>query len=137
MAAASKVPDPKQVAEFEKELWGTVGWRPNPGDKITGKVTQLSLGESEYGVYPIVTLGDVAVHAFHTVLRRELNRIRPVVGHTLTIEYHGSTAEGTGKFNKGYEAYTVSSPEYVFDWNMFGRVPKAAPLEDENAPPES
>lgn len=134
---AKKPPTAEEVAAFEREVWGTDGWRPEPGDEVTGTITSLSGGESEFGTYPIVTVRtavgeEMALHCFHSVLRRELNRIRPKVGHGLTVKYHGSTGEGKGKFKNGYEAYTVSSPEYVFDWDMFGAKPKP-PVADEFA----
>lgn len=141
MVAAKKAPTAEELAAFESEVWGTEGWRPVPGSEMTGTITALSGGESEYGAYPIVTIRtpvgeEIALHCFHSVLRRELNRIRPKVGHGLTVKYHGATGEGKGKYNKGYEAYTVSSPEYVFDWDMFGNKPKPPVSDDSDSYPE-
>lgn len=102
------------------------GWRPEAGEEVTGIITDLNMGDSEFGKYPILTLKtedkEVAIHAFHKILRSELIRIRPKVGHEVTVKYFGLTEEG-GKYGNGYELYKVTSPQYVFDWD---RVPTAA-----------
>lgn len=119
------------------DFGGADGWRPEPGDTITIEVTNLTIAESEYGVYPLVEglvkaengtntkVGEkVAMHAFHTVLRKDLARIRPEIGNELTVTYHGRKGEG-GKYKQGYETYTVTSPQYKFNWDMFGKLPTA------------
>jgi hypothetical protein len=59
------------------------GWRPEPGDVLIGEVAGLDERPGFAGeVYPIVTVhcedgSYVAVHAFHTVLRGELERQAP------------------------------------------------------------
>ena len=64
-------------------------WRPEPGSKIVGTVTDISEREGFDGTpYPLITVridsGDeFAVHAFHTVLQNEFARIRPQVGTEL------------------------------------------------------
>jgi hypothetical protein len=71
------------------------GWRPEPGDVVIGVITDLSNGWSDQTQtnYPIVTLHDektdkdVAVHAFHQVLRSKLNELRPKVGETIGIKF--------------------------------------------------
>jgi len=71
------------------------GWRPEEGDTLLGRVTDLSMGASTYGRYPIVTVapedgGDaVAVHAFHTGLKNRLAELRPKVGERIGIKYLG------------------------------------------------
>lgn len=82
------------------------GWRPEAGDQIVGTIVDISEGEGDYGPYPIVTIetadGDLAVHAFHTVLRKELAAKRPVEGDRVGIKYLGIPA------GKKYEAYRVA-----------------------------
>lgn len=115
------------------------GWRPNPGDRIAGTVVDIAATDGGYGVYPIVTLktsgGEVAVHAFHTVLRRELARRRPSVGDDLEITYLGKQ-KAKGAQDRGYDGYRVrSSKDTVgYDW---GRELADAGLADETtaAPP--
>jgi hypothetical protein len=84
------------------------GWRPDPGDKIVGTIVDIDERESNYGsgVYPVVVVADddgneVAVHAFHTVLKKEIARQRPTVGDQIAIKYHG-IREG-----QNYEFYRV------------------------------
>lgn len=108
------------------------GWRPEPGDRLTGKVVDITTGGegSEYGRYPIVVLatkdGDVAVHAFHFTLRNRLREMRPKIGHTLDIVFHGEE-EQTNKNGdpilaqdgsvKTLNRYSVDSPEFEFNWD--------------------
>lgn len=71
------------------------GWRPTEGDTVVGKVTDLAMGASQFGRYPIVTIapdggGDaVAVHAFHVGLKNRLAELRPQVGERIGIKYVG------------------------------------------------
>lgn len=98
------------------------GWRPDPGARIAGKVVDIATGDGGYGPYPIVTIvtgaGDeVAVHAFHQVLRTELARRRPKVGTELAITYVGEqpSKDGRGK----YHVYRVSGGETQgYDWDQ-------------------
>lgn len=99
------------------------GWRPSPGDVVSGKVIDIAATDGGYGVYPIVTVevdggGEVAVHAFHTVLRRELARRRPKVGDVLEIKYLGKQ-ESKGS-NGAYDGYRVKSDKDVvgYDWSQ-------------------
>lgn len=95
------------------------GWRPNPGDVIVGKVTDMDEGSSEYGDdYPLLTIlrpnGDtVAVHCFHTVLRNRVGKLiekgRLAEGTYIAIRYIGVDPDAEVK--KGMNApelYTVS-----------------------------
>jgi hypothetical protein len=82
------------------------GWRPNAGDKLTGVVIGLETRTTEYGEYPIVTVRtddgtDFAFHAFHTVAKRELEKLQPRVGDWIGIAYHGPHT------TKGYERYRI------------------------------
>lgn len=106
------------------------GWKPeNEGDSVEGKVLRIDVrDDSEGRPYPILTLEDeggtqVAVHAFHTVLKRELaDRLNglPVseqVGTYFHITYLGRKQGGIS--GRGYAAYRVRSNRdgtKSFDW---------------------
>jgi len=85
------------------------GWRPKPGDVLIGEVVALAEREGFAGLrYPVVEVktdeGDyVAIHAFHVVLRDELERQRPKVGDRLGVAYHGLVEKGESR----YELYRV------------------------------
>lgn len=90
------------------------GWRPEPGDTITGKVIGLDRGYSDYNggrYYPIVTLdtgsGLVQVHCFHAMLENKLKSIRPEIGDRLTIVYAGQKPSKDGRRTVSH--YTVST----------------------------
>jgi hypothetical protein len=94
-------------------------WKPAPGDKVVGTVTDLTSRDGEYGTYPIVTLntgdGEVALHCFHEVLANELARIAPKVGDQLGVKYVGRHPE------RGYHIYRVRrAGDESFDWGRFG-----------------
>jgi hypothetical protein len=81
-------------------------WKPQPGEKLIGTITDLDERENEYGTYPIVTVrtdnGDeLAFHAFRTVAKNELAKKRPQVGDRIGIAYHGKPA------GKEWEAYKI------------------------------
>jgi hypothetical protein len=70
-------------------------WKPEPGDKILGRVLSISVIESKFGgSYPLVELvtdddTEIAVHGFHTVLKSELARVKPRPGDMLGIKFFG------------------------------------------------
>jgi hypothetical protein len=102
----------------EQDLEFPEAWRPKVGDYLIGKVVSLDERDGEYGSYPIVTVSRadgtrLAFHAFHTVARGELARLRPKIGDEIGIKYHGKDAE------RGYERYTmrVDRPGAEPDWD--------------------
>jgi hypothetical protein len=116
-----------EVLDFEPK-----GWRPEPGDSITGTVKDMTTGDGGYQRYPIVTLStadgeEVNVHAFHHTLKNRLVEMRPKRGHVLTITYIGATeqVDKNGKplmINgevKTLHRYTVDSPQFEFNWGAF------------------
>ena len=81
-------------------------WRPEPGEKLVGTVTELGERDGAYGSYPIVTVRqsngeELAIHAFHDVLQNELARIAPKHGDEIGILYSGKDAD------RGYHRYRV------------------------------
>jgi hypothetical protein len=96
-------------------------WRFEPGGKLVGEVIGLTEREGNFGRYPIVTLrtdnGDeVAVHAFHDVLSRNLAQVAPGVGDRIGIKYLGRHPE------RGYHAYRVerAGGPRGFNWAVYG-----------------
>ena len=119
-------------------------WRPEPGDTVTGTLLNVeAIDPNGNGVYPVVTLktdgGDIAVHAFHTVLRRELARRRPKVGDELTIVYQGKRPGGK---NNEYHAYRVSGGSGgEYDWSQDlppdERPPSGPPIQSAPVPQQA
>ena len=90
------------------------GWRPSEGDTLTGKVTSLDRGWSDWSssFYPIVTIqtadgNSVNVHCFHHVLRTRMQALMPKPGDTLTITYLGQKDSKDGR--RKVSMYTVES----------------------------
>jgi hypothetical protein len=103
-------------------------WKPSPGEKLIGVVVDVDSRTTEYGTYVVLTLrqenGDErAVHAFHTVLKREFAKRPPRLGEELGIKY-------LGKSDKGYEAYRIVWDEVVPpDWKQIGAEAEAEAAE--------
>lgn len=75
-----------------------------PGTEYRGTLDASDYGDGEE--YPIVTIRqddgeEVAVHGFHTVLKRELAKLAPKVGDQIGVKYVGIPA------GKSYELYRV------------------------------
>ena len=108
------------MAEDEKGY--AEAWRPDPGDKIKGRVLAVTMGpDMGYGQYPIVTLDvdgqERAVHAFHTVLRTELARRRPRPGDDLEITYQGKRSPKSGNGNDFHVYRVIGGQEPEFNWD--------------------
>lgn len=94
-------------------------WIPKEaGEQIEGKIVDITTGESNYGPYPLVTLDvdghEVAIHAFHHVLRTALARRRPNIGDNLQIKYLGKTDDTSQR--RGYHNYRLGGSD-GYDWN--------------------
>lgn len=111
------------------------GWRPEPGDVLVGTVEDVDIGWSDFrGEYPILTIkagngtkcantepGDtVKVHCFHDVLFSRVATLRPVMGETVGVQFHGQQP------HKTKPSQTVS--HYTF--KVQGRGADAAALYD-------
>ena len=82
------------------------GWRPQAGDKLIGVVIGIEERTGDYEPYPIVTIrtdggSDFAFHAYHTVARREVEKLEPKVGDRIGVDYHGLHPE------RNYERYRI------------------------------
>lgn len=112
---AARTPKPDAVLPEENT---SDGWRPNPGDTVTGELMAAERIESEFGDYPMLTIrtdkGDmVNVHAFHAVLRKGLMKLRPAMGSQLSITYVGQAQTrkaGTDGKKRSYHNYKVTDP---------------------------
>lgn len=103
------------------------GWRPDPGEQLVGTIVEISSAHGDYGEYPLIVVekadgtGDVAVHAFHTVLKSELAAKRPNEGDVIGIKYLGKVP---GKSGNTYDSYRVilerKTPVTSTDWNQVG-----------------
>lgn len=120
-------------------------WRPDKEDAavLIGEVVEISKRETEYGVYPIVTVRqedgtEKAIHALHSVLKNELIRQRPQPGEKIGVRYNGFVATPDGKF-KGYESYTVKIEREAkeFDWSRIGVAEDDDFLEGVKTEPET
>lgn len=100
-----------------------VAWRPKPGESIRGVLLSVEMIDpSGQGRYPCVVLqkddgSEVAVHAFHQVLRSALARRHPNRGEEVEIKYLGK--KPGGKNPEGYHAYRVTGGSASdFDWSQ-------------------
>lgn len=96
-------------------------WRPEPGDKIAGRVLAIAMGpDMGYGPYPIVTLDsagtEYAIHAFHQILRTELARRRPKVGDEIEVTYQGKRSPKSGNGNPFHVYRVIGGREPEFNW---------------------
>jgi hypothetical protein len=92
-------------------------WRPEPGDSVYGIFRDVDdSSEGDYGSYPILIIESpsgrlISVHAFHTVLRRNVERkmSRGIlkIGDEIAIQYRGAASEGKGGKNPA-EMYRVA-----------------------------
>lgn len=107
------------MAETKKDAPDTTeaeGWRPTAGDSLTGTVTEVAKGWSDYtnSYYPIVTIQEddtnrlISVHCFHEILRQRMMDARPVIGSPLTVKCIGEKETRDGK--RKYVAYQVTVP---------------------------
>lgn len=95
---------------------GAPAWRPEPGTTITGAIVRLSKRHTDYGDHLVLTLKDDddtyhAVHAMHSVLKDRLFDLKPKVGETITVAYHGKV--GSKDKDREYHAYTVINHSHL------------------------
>lgn len=102
------------------------GWRPEIGDVVIGIVEEVATGHSDVNDkdYPIVIVEQedgsrVAVHAFHSVLGREIESLAPSEGDEIGIKYEGQK-EPKGGLKKG------QSPFHAYRVKLSRNVPKGS-----------
>jgi len=98
-------------------------WKPTPGATLTGTMTAVEMIDPNgKGAYPVVTVRsddgqEFNVHAFHSVLKRELARRRPKPGDEIAILYEGKR-EG-GAYGE-YHSYRVTGGQASqVNWDSF------------------
>lgn len=90
------------------------GWRPEVGDVVIGTIDEVTTGNGDFGEYPLLIIekadGEfIAVHAFHSVLRNEIESLQPSEGDEIGVKYLGKK-EPKGGLKKGmspFENYKV------------------------------
>lgn len=102
------------LSQVERDV---TAWRPEPGESVYGTFRDIDdSSEGEFGSYPILIIESpsgrlVSVHAFHTVLRRNIERKleRGIleIGDEIAIQYRGPSSEGKGGKNPA-EMYRVA-----------------------------
>jgi len=120
--------------EDEPQVIPSSGWRPEPGDVVSGRIVAVSRGWSDWtnSYYPLVTIHDDAqdrnidVHCFHQTLESRLMEVRPKVGERLEIVYHGKTQTKDGK--RTVAIYSVTCPDATGQevWDALDRQPTNA-----------
>lgn len=117
------------------------GWRPEPGDKVIGKIIGLQKGWSDQqgAYYPIIILEDeltgeaVSVHGFHYVLKERLASLRPVVGERIGIKMGDKIPSKDGR--RTIQTYTVRVEGRSEDiWDDIKSPRTQAPAAQTNAP---
>ena len=99
------------TSQFEKQY--APGWRPAIHESVQGTIIELAERAGyDDKPYPIVVLrkdsGDeVALHAFHTVLRSKLAEVEAAVGDRLAVRYEGRIKSKTAG-HKPYHGYSVA-----------------------------
>lgn len=109
----------EELAERLEEEYAEA-WRPEPGEKLIGRVVSLRTWSGPFGAYPIVVVEQTngvqrSVHAFRQVLATELAAIRPEVGERIGIKYEGRVTDASGP---DYHSYRVVAdrPSKPVDW---------------------
>lgn len=133
-AKNNQMDDPMLPPDFPE------GWRPNPGDVVEGKVVDLDRAYSTYqgSYYPIITIEQadgkqVAVHAFHSVLKNELVKRKPKNGERIRIVYLGKKEHKQQGMNP-IEVYKVTS-ESAFSQDLWDAFEPAKRPGIEEEPP--
>jgi len=117
--------DSKILDELDRDF--SPAWRPQPGEKVAGIVTDQTERDGGFGRYPIVTMRqengeEIALHCFHEVLQGELARIAPKVGDMIGVAYRGKHPE------RGYHQYRVrrAGGDSGVDWGRYSADTPAA-----------
>lgn len=112
----------EMLRQLEASLTDDIpAWMPNPGEVLSGVVTDITARSSKFGQYPALTIRktdgeEVVFHAFRAVAKSSLARIRPTVGDLVAILYIGEMA---GFDYHGYRIRTNRTSGREFDWDPF------------------
>lgn len=118
--------------EERLESGNAEAWRPDKedADLLVGEIVDIDRGQSDYEPYPILTVrkedgSEVAVHAFHTVLKNELIRQQPNIGERIGIKYLGEQKTKPGSKFSSFIGYRVKVDREAkaFNWGTMGAEP--------------
>lgn len=93
---------------------GPEPWNPTEPDGIEGTVTAVSSEEGKYSDEPIPVVviktangAEFTVKGYRSVLRNEINRVKPKVGGTFAVKYFGrkQKKDGSGEYHHYRAAY--------------------------------
>lgn len=107
MASKPQVEDP---IDREIRIRTAPAWLPPVGSRLTSTVVTIRIGQSEWGVYPVLIVEDAngtmhSIHAFHTLLRNQLKELRPMPGTLITVAYIGKVTRTEDEVAKGKNEY--------------------------------
>ena len=127
-------------------------WKPEPGDKLMGRIVGLDKRVSAYddepyvivtveaeessaedGGKPIPAGAERAWHAFDTIPRNELKRQRPRIGQRIGAGYHGLHARGY----KRWKIVVEAAGETAFDWDEVAGAETEPPNRPDSAEDDS
>jgi hypothetical protein len=115
------------------------GWRPNEGDTIVGKVTDVSKGWSDQSSswYPIVTVDDEnsntekAIHCFHHVLKNKMVELQPKIGERIAVRFTGEVPTKDGKRTvKTYKVSIEGRDSSASVWDSVAKDPAVVAAEE-------
>lgn len=86
-------------------------WKPEPGEELIGKITDLGRRTTEWGTYTIVTVQPesgppLAFHAYHTVAANQLADESPTIGDEIGIRYLGKVDAPSSQYGS-YQGYRI------------------------------
>lgn len=98
-----------------------VGWKPEPGDKVFGRVADVMEAESDFGQYPLIAIDSplheqlVGVHCFHTTLKNDVQRKIDhgtlAIGSEIAVSYRGmGEARGGNSAPHMYRVAVIPPP---------------------------
>lgn len=115
------------------------GWKPEAGDRVIGEIVSISQAPgTDWGPYPLIEVetddGEaVAVHAFHTVLRTEIERLAPSEGDRIGIKFLGKK-QGSKQEYEGYTVVLERKTPRTADTPVMSAAPAAASVPTNGAP---
>lgn len=107
----------------------SMGWRPNEGDVLSGKIVNITRGWSDWtnAYYPLLTIHDTArdsdidLHCFHATLQERVMETRPKVGDEITVAYLGKRKSKDGKRTIAIYQVTVPGATGAEVWDSLER----------------
>ena len=109
------------------------GWRPNDGDQLVGKVTQVTTGWSDQSEsnYPILVIHDenkdedVSIHCFHHVLKNAVLKTKPQIGERIGVKLTGEVPLKSNP-NRSVKTYNFVVEGRGADYSAFSDNPSSS-----------